>query len=656
VPITGSGGGTIDTGSFATTGSNTFNGNQIINGVGYNKALTIVSENSDQSFLIYRSGSATQNWEFGITNPGNSFLKTRNRTWVQNDGVDGELMIHYLPTKFENGIYTQGSQLSITGSVVITGDQIITGSITLAGSQFVSVGGVNGNQVSFNSSSLSLQNPALTNITYASPTAYLQSKGNFYLENQVGNVGSGSINISALGGGNLNLTGSQLRLSGVDFIPFSASLNTRILAITGSGGTINTGSFITTGSINSQQNISGSIGINRIYAPTSASIAATLNTYGSNTTTILFNYNDINSSLFPSIYDITNNSALWSKWKVNGTGVTNATISDMQYGNDGVEVTINQTATNNQSYSLSGEWNKQLTIDPGYAKYSIISGGLQVNTNGNELQFFGGAANSVVFTSQQAPDGGGLNQFIWNVTMLTASYASFNMQNEEGVQNGFALNPNTSQYNGQDVWQMYGGGESNFGGGDNSIFIAPINSSKLYGYKNIELTGSLNVSSSFTASLANGYTWVGDGNNKTKLVATSSFGSGATINTGSFLTTGSRSDAKQTVLGDFTFDTIYTASGSYQTQNGGGLTVYVSYGDIFNGTPAGNKFIYWLDTNFAGVTVSGTGVVNGAITGYSYGSEVEVYLNSATITNGAFYTFTGPYFQNVDVTGSFSVV
>ena len=146
----------IDTGSFATTGSNTFNGNQIINGVGYNEALTIVSENSDQSFLIYRSGSVTQNWEFGITGPGNSFLKTRNRTWVQNDGYDGELMIHYLPTKFEAGIYTSGpaNTLDITGSlrvtnnlssndIFVTGSAIITQNLTASLQQgYAWVGGV----------------------------------------------------------------------------------------------------------------------------------------------------------------------------------------------------------------------------------------------------------------------------------------------------------------------------------------------------------------------------------------------------------------------------------------------------------------------------------------------------------------------------------
>ena len=127
---------------------------------------------------------------------------------------------------------------------------------------------------------------------------------------------------------------------------------------------------------------------------------------------------------------------------------------------------------------------------------------------------------------------------------------------------------------------------------------------------------------------------------------------GSSINTGSFITTGSATTASQTILGDFKFDTTYTASNPYTSQNGGSNVVYVSYGDIFNGTQSGDDFIYWLDTNFTGVTVSGTGITNGAITTYNYGSEVEVTITTGTITNGASYTFIGPAFQTIEVTGS----
>jgi hypothetical protein len=59
----------------------------------------------------------------------------------------------------------------------------------------------------------------------------------------------------------------------------------------------------------------------------------------------------------------------------------------------------------------------------------------------------------------------------------------------------------------------------------------------------------LTVNATFTASLQEGYAWVGNASNVSTLVATSSFG-GATINTGSFATTGSNNFiGNQTITG-----------------------------------------------------------------------------------------------------------
>jgi hypothetical protein len=52
-------------------------------------------------------------------------------------------------------------------------------------------------------------------------------------------------------------------------------------------------------------------------------------------------------------------------------------------------------------------------------------------------------------------------------------------------------------------------------------------------------SGSLGISGSLTASLAEGYVWAGGAGNVSTLVATSSFAGGGTIDTGSFATTGS---------------------------------------------------------------------------------------------------------------------
>ena len=67
----------------------------------------------------------------------------------------------------------------------------------------------------------------------------------------------------------------------------------------------------------------------------------------------------------------------------------------------------------------------------------------------------------------------------------------------------------------------------------------------------MELAGySLNVSNTFTASLTEGYVWVGDSTGRTYEVATSSFGGGGTIDTASFATTGSNEfQANQIITG-----------------------------------------------------------------------------------------------------------
>jgi hypothetical protein len=119
--------------------------------------------------------------------------------------------------------------------------------------------------------------------------------------------------------------------------------------------------------------------------------------------------------------------------------------------------------------------------------------------------------------------------------------------------------------------------------------------------------------------------------------------------TGSYITTGSTT-SNQAISGSVSFNTLFTAILPLQAQDNGTNVVPVSYGDVF-GTFA-TEFSYWLGTGFAGVTVSGTGITDGTITGTNFGSNFEVNIVAGTITNGAVYTFTGPALQTISVTGS----
>ena len=73
-------------------------------------------------------------------------------------------------------------------------------------------------------------------------------------------------------------------------------------------------------------------------------------------------------------------------------------------------------------------------------------------------------------------------------------------------------------------------------------------------FRNLIVSGNVNIQSTLTASLQQGYAWVGDSNNRTTLVATSSFGT--SINTGSFATTGSNTFIGEQIISGamFVFD------------------------------------------------------------------------------------------------------
>ena len=499
--------GTQGTTGQSIQGAQGFQGVQGVTGA----TAQLVINNNNNNNVLTATGTSTLQGENNLTFDGSTLGITGNinasstltaslqegYTWVGNGSNISTLVA---TSSFGSGGSINTGSFATTGSNTFRGDQIITGSITLAGSQFVSVGGVNGNQVSFNSSSLSLQNPALTTITYASPTAYLQMKGNFYLENQVGNVGSGSINISALGGGNLNLTGSQLRLSGVDFIPFSASLNSRILAITGSGGTINTGSFITTGSAsNVRQAISGGFAFNTVFI-TSASVTS----QASGVNVLPVSYGDVYGP-YATEFDFWLRTG-FAGVIVSGSGITNGAVTGYNYGDNLDVYIVSGSITNATSYRLTGPLEQTISITGSLVANSTIG---IVSTDGTNVSM------NQYGIQVSAPTRGlygvypGMFQFQDDNNIFSFAVNTASMFNGGGT---WTQGPQIAQYDGMGDASMVGF-QSSAGYTDGRVtFLTPI-----VGYQNLELTGSL------TASLANGYTWVGDSNNKTKLVATSSF-------------------------------------------------------------------------------------------------------------------------------------
>jgi hypothetical protein len=123
----------------------------------------------------------------------------------------------------------------------------------------------------------------------------------------------------------------------------------------------------------------------------------------------------------------------------------------------------------------------------------------------------------------------------------------------------------------------------------------------------------LSASAGFTASLQNGFAWVGNSLGQNTQVATSSFGGGGTINTGSFATTGSNTfTGDQTLIDNAgNFFTISDASGSMMLVAKG----FTSASAHISASSAGiGNFIFKTNSNTPDTIISGSGNIftNGA--------------------------------------------
>ena len=104
-------------------------------------------------------------------------------------------------------------------------------------------------------------------------------------------------------------------------------------------------------------------------------------------------------------------------------------------------------------------------------------------------------------------------------------------------------------------------------------------------------------------NLTSGYAWVGDGNGEPQAVATSSF-AGATIDTGSFATTGSNVFVgDQTISGSTTFQDVNPAPGTTFSVRAGGASPVLDINNSALGTITGADYV-----------INGNGLINGNTT------------------------------------------
>jgi hypothetical protein len=235
----------------------------------------------------------------------------------------------------------------------------------------------------------------------------------------------------------------------------------------------------------------------------------------------------------------------------------------------------------------------------------------------------------------------GINTFVDVTTDPANVYSAFQLIDDVTQNTLIAISANsyTPQYPNTTIPMLFGGGNNPDGSSAGIAF--PTNGQmdvwKKSNFKyGADITGSLKVTSTFTSSLQQGYTWVGGAGNVSKLVATSSF-AGATINTGSFATTGSN-----------TFNGSQTITGSINQRNGnselnGNLTVNNAHLYI-NGV--GDNTIQVTNGNIStnGQVIAGTGVNSSGQVNILGGAGLTIQANLQG--SGSAYSIAGAFVDN----------
>jgi hypothetical protein len=563
----------INTGSFATTGSNTFVGNQTISGSLFVSGSEVVAGPVTASRLQI-NGVTDLNGTLDVLNDATF----RGDVLIQSSGEQKLLM-----RSTSGGGVSQGFDLLIQTSSFIIRDEthdidffefdyisssaqhilkleanrfeLNSGSLGVSGSLtaslqegYVWAGGAGNVSTLVATSSFGGGGTIDTGslVTTASFNAYTQST-NVRLDNIESTTASLNSSITQL---NANTASQQISInslnaatasyvteteSGSFLITASFDNGTRNLTFTKgdittfavnipavSGSTIDTGSFATTGSnsFNGSQIITGSI-------TTTQDITVSGVKFGfgnpAGTSSIAIGVNALNNNLGQ------NNTALGtSALQQNTTGIQN-----MAFGFDALQQ--NTTGDSNTAIGTATGRDNQTGIE------NVFIGWISGINAGNVSQniIIGARAGQSVKSSDNTIIGHGAASAITSGSSNTLIGKNSGANIGSGSNNTLVGTESGADISGSNNTLI--GRARGIGSWNNVIALSD-------GAGNIraqfignewDLTGSLDVSSSFTASLQEGFTYVGNASGRTIAVSTSSFAS--TINTGSFATTGSNS-------------------------------------------------------------------------------------------------------------------
>ena len=516
---------------------------------------SINSLNAATSSYVTESETAS----FARTNVDNNF--SANQTFTNITATSAS--ITYLTTLYETAsvIYSSGSnQLGDE----LTDIQTLSGSVRVQGSLTV-----NGTPVLTSSVDISGL------VTTASFNAYTQSN-----DQRVSSLetNSASVNTSIT---NINSTTASLNTSVTALNTFTASQSTASLVTSIDNlNTFSSSALVsinnlnsTTASLNtSVSNIntftqSANISINALNAATSsyatsAITASSLITASVSLNTITFTKGD--GTTFPITVNTgsggggsTNTGSLMVTASASGTANT---ITFTKGDASTFDVTLNITASASASFDTgsfattgSNTFNGSQTISGSVAVKNTLSfpNGLAFLGNAGDVSQISAATTIQLITEPPAGPGG--TNDIKFINRVSGSSVSF-INEQGGAGNNVYFEAGEVIFNAG--IRSGSNGNITFRNTINSIDASstPITASAFKAG-----AGGINSAGALTASLQQGYAWVGNSSGVSTLVATSSFGGGGTINTGSFATTGSN---------------VFTGSQTYADSGSNSMTLH----------------------------------------------------------------------------------
>lgn len=614
-------GSTINTASFATTGSNTFVGGQNVNGqlivdTGGNQLILKSGESGSTIFSQQPSGSPY--------NGTLSIFQTQGASGI--DIYSNVNIIGNLTASLQQGYVWVGNSNNRTSlvatssfaSTINTGSFATTGSNTFNGVQTIRATG--GTPLIIDHSDASPTQNTLISILKSGSAEW--SLGNLGTDDSfiLYNPTTFATPISVAQNNNVTFTGN--------ISAFSASFTYLQTIFESSSVIYSSGSNIFGDELSDTQTLSGSVKVQGSLTVNGTPVLTSSVDISGLTTTASFNaYTQSNDSKVNSLINATASyatSAITASSVVTASAVGN-TITFTKGDASTFNVSVSSTPIDTGSFATTGSnsfngnqiINGNVTISGSATSDLTVVGQIFVSssatggTTAPKITVSGSAGQTTINRSSITT-----RDTTYTAGVLSAGLFTSTISTSDEI--GFAVDPTfyanwsfgPAIYVNNDALDSY-----------NAVFGFQ-NKANLTDGRVAVLT-PLSASAGFTASLQNGYAWVGNSLGQNTQVATSSFGS--TIDTGSFVTTSSFNS--YTSSNDQKVNSLISATGSYATTGS----------NSFNGNQTISGSLLVSGSATTDVTVVGKVVISGPTTAGQTPTLIITGSDNASTTIGRFF-------------------